>query len=106
MSTTTVSPLQAARPSASDALLVAALHPPPLLNCNHETGGTRTFGGPRVRVPFKFRGTSLRSGGAAVGWLKNDTLVLSVDITVKRESRFQLEAGPFFFFCAGHSNPR
>jgi hypothetical protein len=35
--------------------------------------------------------SALRTAGA--GWLVNDTLVFTVDITVQREDRFQLDTG-------------
>ncbi|KAG1673772.1 hypothetical protein FOA52_002341 [Chlamydomonas sp. UWO 241] len=38
-----------------------------------------------------FKLSSLRR--ASAGWLVNDTLVLTVDVTVQREDRFQLDAG-------------
>jgi hypothetical protein len=39
--------------------------------------------------------SELRTAGA--GWIANDTLVLTVEVTVTREDRFQLDAGPFFY---------
>jgi hypothetical protein len=38
--------------------------------------------------------SALNSVGA--GWLVNDTLVLTVEVTVEREDRFQLDTGKFF----------
>ncbi|KAG1669260.1 hypothetical protein FOA52_003297 [Chlamydomonas sp. UWO 241] len=57
------------------------------------TGGTRNFNsdtpswGARTIIELSV----LKD--AAAGWLMKDTLVLTVDITVKREDRFQLDTG-------------
>jgi hypothetical protein len=41
--------------------------------------------------------SALRTAGA--GWVVNDSLVLTIDITVEREDRFQLDTGALMPLC-------
>jgi hypothetical protein len=67
-------------------------HSCPLLPATCESGNTWKFGinetdGDDTIVKL----SELRD--AAAGWLVNDTLVLTVDVTVEREDMFELDAG-------------
>jgi hypothetical protein len=63
---------------------------------NRDTGVTKTFGGTGWGYDNLVELSSLNAAG---GWLVNDTLVLTADVTVEREDRFQVDTGaPFAAF--------
>jgi hypothetical protein len=67
-------------------------HSCPLLPATCASGNTIKFGINEANGDDKLvKLSELRD--AAAGWLINDTLVLTVEVTVDREDRFQLDAG-------------